>query len=342
MAYVYEVFRLLPMLHFRSPTRGCGKSTALDLIELLVFRPFMVGNISASSLFRLIPKYRLIMLLDEAQDYVKPDTDIASVLDGGYQRGRPAVRTNPVTLESEIFDVYGPKALASIKALDGTTEDRCVIVEMSRKEPDTEVEQLCDIPESDWLGLRRKLMRWALDNKDAVAKARVQRPKCIGNRLWDKWHALLRIAVVIGGEWLTESLRDARSVIKGEEEERSIGVEILYRLRPFFKKETSWLAKDFKFVSTEKSLEHLNSDDEAPWANWKKGDKTGLTAEKLAKELKPFHIKSDRPRYGGVRVRGYWVEDFEEKSRAYAPDDSSSGDTDSPDDPDSADDGSSN
>jgi DNA polymerase I-like protein with 3'-5' exonuclease and polymerase domains len=342
MAYVHEVFRLLPMLHFRSPTRGCGKSTALDLIELLVFRPFMVGNISASSLFRLIPKYRLTVLLDEAQDYVKPDTLIASILDGGYQVGRPAVRTNPVTLEPEIFDVFGPKALASIKALDGTTEDRCIIVEMSRKEAGKEVGQLCDIPDTYWLELRRRLLRWAIDNKDAVAKERISRPSFVGNRLWDKWHTLLRIAAVIGGDWPKESLRDARAVIKGEEEERSIGVEILYRLKPFFKEVEPALPADFKFVSTEKTLQHLNSDDEAPWANWKKGDNIGLTAERLARELKVFNVKSEQLMYGGVRFRGYWIKYFQKAFRTYvlSPDDPDSppDDSGSPDGPASPDD----
>jgi DNA polymerase I-like protein with 3'-5' exonuclease and polymerase domains len=317
MAYVYDVFRLLPMLHFRSPTRGCGKSTALDLMELLVFRPFMVGNISASSLFRLIPRYRLVMLLDEAQDYVKPDTDIASILDGGYQKGRPAVRTNPVTLEPEVFDVFGPKALASIKALDGTTEDRCIIMEMSRKEPNLEVEQLCDVPENEWLELRRKLMRWAIDNQDAIKKTRVQRPKFIGNRLWDKWHTLLRIAAVVGGDWLEKSLKDAKAIIAGEEEERSIGVEILYRLKPFIEEQKPRLPEDFKFLATDKILEHLNGDKEAPWADWKKGDNVGLTHQKLAKELKPFGIKPSQPKHGGTRYRGYWIEPFEKRFRSY-------------------------
>jgi DNA polymerase I-like protein with 3'-5' exonuclease and polymerase domains len=322
MAYIHDIFQLLPMLHFRSPTRGCGKSTALDLMEFLVARPFMVGNISASSLFRLIPRYQLVMLLDEAQDYVKPDTDIASILDGGYQRGRPAVRTNKETLEPEIFDVFGPKALASIKALDGTTEDRCIIIEMTRKEAGVELEQLCDIPGSYWLELRRKLVRWAIDNKEAVMDIRSPRPKFIGNRVWDKWHTLLRIASVVGADWPKETLHDARAVVTGEEEERSIGVEILYRLKPFFIEQWPLLPEDFKFLPTEEILAHLNADKEAPWADWKKGDSVGLSAEKLAKELKVFKIKSDRPKYGGVRPRGYWIKHFRKDIRAYVWDNS--------------------
>jgi hypothetical protein len=66
-------------------------------------------------------------------------------------------------------------------------------------------------------------------------------------------------------------------------------------------------------------LIHLNSDNEAPWADWKKGDSKGLTAEKLSRILKPFKIKSDQTQIDNRHVRGYWLKDFEETFASYLP-----------------------
>jgi hypothetical protein len=109
MTYLYEAFNFLPYLRIRSPEKGCGKSTLLDALQVLVRRPLLVGNISAAALFRLIPKYNPTMLLDEAQSYVKQDADIRSIIDGGYQKDRPAIRVNPDTLEPNLFRLSGPK-----------------------------------------------------------------------------------------------------------------------------------------------------------------------------------------------------------------------------------------
>ena len=147
LTYVHQLFNFCPFLRFRSPEPLCGKSTALDILYELTPRPLMVGNMSASSLFRLIPEYHPTILLDEAQYYVKKDSDIGGVLDGGYQKGRLAIRTNPNTMEVEFFDTFGPKAIASIGALNDTIESRSIIIPMTRKNADQEVKQICDVLE---------------------------------------------------------------------------------------------------------------------------------------------------------------------------------------------------
>jgi hypothetical protein len=314
MVYLHQLFNFCGYIRFRSPEKLCGKSTALDILFELTPRPLLVGNMSASSMYRLIPEYHLTILLDEAQSYVKKDTDIGGILDAGYQKNRPAVRTNPNTMETEFFDTYGPKALASIGPLNDTIESRSIIVPMTRKSADQDVKQICDILQDspDWfLVYRRKLMRWTEDNKDKIVATRLTRPSFLGNRNWDKWKPLFVIAHVLGGK-IPATLRDnAHTIVTGDDSELGIRLEILSMLRDLFKEKGPTLPKDFQFLPTSELLNHLNSNEEARWADWKTGDKTGMTAEKLSRNLKDFKIKSDQPQYGGKRIRGYWFKDFE-------------------------------
>ena len=47
-----------PRLAITSPTRGCGKTTALDVISQLVLRPLPAANVSASAIFRVVEGFR--------------------------------------------------------------------------------------------------------------------------------------------------------------------------------------------------------------------------------------------------------------------------------------------
>jgi hypothetical protein len=147
-----------------------------DTLYELTPRPLMVGTMLASSLFRLIPDYHPAILLDEAHHYVKKDSDIGGVLDGGYQKGRLAIRTNPNTMEVEFFDTFGPKAIASIGPLNDTIESRSIIVPMTRKNADQNVKQICDILQDapTWfLIFRRRMKRWTDDNTDKIKASRL-------------------------------------------------------------------------------------------------------------------------------------------------------------------------
>jgi hypothetical protein len=91
------------------------------------------------------------------------------------------------------------------------------------------------------------------------------------------------------------------------DEERSVAVDVLIGIRALFReKQTGMLTGEVTRLSTDEDIvPHLNSDDEAPWADWKKGDKKGITAEKLARLLKPFGIKSVQRQINNKRFRGF-------------------------------------
>jgi len=318
--YVYELFPKLPILRLKSPTKQCGKSTLIDAIELLVVKPLVTVSVSPSALYRTIEKFHPTILIDEADSYGKDNDDLRNIVNGGFERNRPAIRTNKESLEPEFFDTFGPKLLASIGPLHETIEDRSVTISMKRKPSECDVEELCDADPGVFLELRRKIQRWANDNKEKLKATRLVRPKALGNRLWNKWRPLLTIAAVVDGSseetiekghWYKVALAAAIGIAKEHDEERGISIEILDHLRTLFRKSGQ------EFITTIDVLFDLNNDSEAPWANWKSGEKTGLTAEKLAKRLKAFGIKSEKHQMDNKEARGYFTKPFEPVFASY-------------------------
>jgi hypothetical protein len=66
-------------------------------------------------------------MVDEADSFGKENDELKSIVNGGFEGGRPAIRVNKETLQPEIFDTFGPKVLASIGSLHETIEDRSII-----------------------------------------------------------------------------------------------------------------------------------------------------------------------------------------------------------------------
>ena len=54
--YLVEHFLVSPRLGISSPTKGCGKTTLLDVVKRLVLRPLMCSNVTPAAVFRVIEK----------------------------------------------------------------------------------------------------------------------------------------------------------------------------------------------------------------------------------------------------------------------------------------------
>ena len=68
--YLLDATDITPRLQISSPTKGCGKTTYLDWLSEVVYRPDLASNISASALFRTVEKWRPTLLIDEADSFL--------------------------------------------------------------------------------------------------------------------------------------------------------------------------------------------------------------------------------------------------------------------------------
>jgi len=95
------------------------------------------GNLSTSSMFRLIQNSRCTLLIDETEKLANPERaqDFRGLLLCGYKKGEfvfRAEKTRKDRYKPESFEVYSPKMLANIRGLEDVLEDRCITIIMKR------------------------------------------------------------------------------------------------------------------------------------------------------------------------------------------------------------------
>src|SRR5260370_37414900 len=64
--HLFDRFTISPRLAFTSPVRGCGKTTALAVIEQLAYRPERMDGATPAVLFHLIDLLHGTLLVVEA------------------------------------------------------------------------------------------------------------------------------------------------------------------------------------------------------------------------------------------------------------------------------------
>jgi putative DNA primase/helicase len=91
--HAFDSWTIFPRLFITAPEKGCGKTTLVDVVSRLVPRPLGGSNITTAALFRTIEVARPVLLLDEADAYVRDNEDLRSVLNAGHRRDGAVIRT---------------------------------------------------------------------------------------------------------------------------------------------------------------------------------------------------------------------------------------------------------
>lgn len=206
-SYSFPAWPIVPYLAVGGPMAS-GKTRLFNLLEKLCFRPVVSSNMTAACLFRTLHERGGTLLLDEAErlrDGTPDAGEIRSVLLSGYKRGSPAMRLERAgeTFKRTEFDVYGPKALASITSLPEALVSRCIRIPMFRAAPDSPKprRRLDDDPET-WMTLRDDLHVLALEHGATWAQLATRAdvvPVALANRDYELWQPLLALA-----SWIEE------------------------------------------------------------------------------------------------------------------------------------------
>lgn len=168
MTWLTEVFHAVPYLRFLGLS-GTGKSRGSDVIGSVCYRKMGVAGAATSApLFRMIESVGGTLVIDEA-DYSNTGigTDIAKILNCGFQKGSPVLRMEKTTgdkMEPRAFEVYGPKIINGRKRFqDDATESRCLtLVPYETQRKDIPV-QLSQVFHSGAQSLRNKLLKFRFD-----------------------------------------------------------------------------------------------------------------------------------------------------------------------------------
>jgi hypothetical protein len=243
---------------------------------------------------------------------VKDNEELRGILNSGHTRVAANIIRN-VEVNGEHtprrFSTWAAKAIATIKKLADTLEDRAVTITLQRKARGAKVERLRRRDNEQFSTLRRKAARWAADNFDKLTDPDPEVPDVLNDRAADNWRPLLAIAELAKGTW-PKSARLAAAILSGAENDGVIGVELLGDIKEAFGTDAEIRSADL--------VAALTADPERPWADWRHG--RPLTQKQLAALLKPFCIISTNVTPPGrVQGKGYRRSDFEEAWEVYCP-----------------------
>lgn len=326
--WVFEVFEITPRLSIESAEMRSGKSRLLEVLALLVARPFMAVTPSEAVVFRSIEAHHPTLILDEVDAIFGPkardNEGLRAILNAGWARGAtvPRMVGQGTGMQVKPFSVYGPVVLAGIGSPPTTVCDRSIRIVMKRRGPGERVEKFrrrTASAEGD--ALRQQLAQWTAEIRENLVAATPDVPEELNDRAADFWEPPLAIADAAGGDW-PERARRAAVLLSADPAETAVseGVELLGDIRRVF--DTAGVDRMF----SKDLARRLNDLEDAGWSEAQRGQP--LTPAGLSRLLKPYGIRSAAIRIASEGGRkGYFRDDFNDAwGRYLAP-------TDTPDQP---------
>jgi len=317
-AYVFDRFTITPRLALISPVRGCGKTTLLVLLELLVAEPYRTDNVTAAAIYYLLDRRRRSSLLVDEGDNLGllRNGVLRSVFNSGHRNGGTISRF--VGGWSRKFPTFSPLAVAAIGALPLPLLHRAVVISMRRYAPNESQFQIQRLDEADPAlpAAREEIRKWAATCSLASDP---EMPATLRNRAADNWRVLLAIADNLGHG---EAARCAAIKLASNRLDEDPGVVLLGDIRNVFQ---AWRVER---IASATLVEALLAFDDSFWNEWRgpNDDRPPrkLTQGELARMLRPFEIRprtiwSAQRRPGDKSSRGYLRSQFEIAWRAYCP-----------------------
>jgi hypothetical protein len=315
--HAFDAADCTPYLAVHSAEKQSGKTRLLEVLRLLVFRPWFTGRVTADVLKRKIHAEQPTLLLDESDAAFAGEKEYAEALRGilntGYRRGGAA--SCCVGKGAEIgykdFSTFCPKAIAGLKGnLPDTVADRSIPIRLKRARRG-EVERFREREvQREGSEIVARLAAWSASNLETLRQARPQIPAQLSDRQADVCELLLAIADLAGGHW-PETARKSLKKLCGEAQgdDDSIGVKLLSDIKCIFTGEKA------DEIPSGELCEALAKIETSPWGEWVKGKP--LSPAKLARLLKPFDIFPGQIKNG--LARGYKLNNFQEAFSLYLP-----------------------
>lgn len=303
--WAFEATPATPYLLLLSPERRSGKTLLLEVLELIVRRPWRVSSASEAAIFRRIGADTPALLLDEVDAIFTSKGNerteaLRAVLNAGNRRGSSVARC--VVEGGEVravdFSVYCPKCLSGIDTgqLPDTIRDRGVEIRMQRRAPGemtTRFRRRHVEPVAE--ELRAKLAAWASPELiEQLADADPALPAQLNDRAADAWEGLLAIADLAGRGDRARHAALALAAVANVDE-TSLGTRLLTKIHE--------LIGTASAISTTTIIGAVNADEELPFGGWSAG--AGITGREVARLVKPYGLRPGTIRDGGTTAKGY-------------------------------------
>jgi hypothetical protein len=166
LTWLYDNLSELPYLRF-SGQEGVGKSRALKTIGILCYKSIIAGNATESSIFRMIDQVHGTMVLDEADLAFSDNTSgIIKLLNNGFQKGMPSLRTKPKNDGVEAFSTFSPKIVGMHNSFsDSSLESRFITKDLYEEKLERKIPKNLDENFfSEALEIRNSLLMYRFKN----------------------------------------------------------------------------------------------------------------------------------------------------------------------------------
>jgi putative DNA primase/helicase len=281
--YGYEVTMITPRLLLKSAEKRSGKTTLLMLVGAMAARALMAANISASSVYRTVEETHPTLLIDEADTFLPDNEELRGVLNAGYMRGGQAIRSVGEDHEPRVFSCWCPVAIATLRNLPDTIEDRSIAITLTRRHKNEKVDRLRIDRLALLAPLVSKARRWMDDNLKDLEVADPEIPPELNDRAADCWRLLFAIADRAGGNWPERARQAAVGLALANADIETNLTRLLGDLRDVFD------ARGVELFSVE-IVRELAKLEHRPWAEWGKQRKP-LSPVQMARLLAPLKIR---------------------------------------------------
>ena len=106
---------------------GGGKTVTAEAIVLACRHGYFTGNVSPPFVARAVQDHKITLMVDELDTVAgTKDSDLNSIFRQGYRRGLKYSRVNPDTLETESYEVFGPKLFTIHSEIEQALQTRTV------------------------------------------------------------------------------------------------------------------------------------------------------------------------------------------------------------------------
>jgi Protein of unknown function (DUF3631) len=316
-SYLFKVADATGYLAVTSPEKRSGKTRLLEVLDLLVARPWFTGRTTAAVLPRKIDADSPTLLLDESDAAFNGDKEYSEALRGvlntGHRRGGKTtvcVGQGP-NIGFKDFATFCPKAIAGIGKLPDTVADRAIPIRLERRAPGERVDRFRRREvEPQTTRIRERLEALVEIAEPLLKDTNPVLPDELDDRAMDGVEPLLAIAELAGGNWPVESRAAVVELYGGRQiDDESTGVQLLSDIREVF--------GEAERITSAALLEGLHDLDESPWGDW---FGKPLANRGLSRLLKPYAIKSRSIKLpDGKTPKGFLREQFGPAWARYLP-----------------------
>jgi uncharacterized protein DUF3631 len=306
-----EIATHSPLLVIQTADSDAAKTNLTKALLLLMPRARMIAQPTGPSLYRLIDHTHPTLGIDNGDKLLAQDRDAAVIVNSGWTRGINV----PRVVDGKIYE-FSPFCFKIINGIDllphlePATRTRCITTEMLPKLPgETVINFKRAAKDERFATLRRKWMRWAIDNAAAVESADPAMPEGFNNRLAENYISLFAIADLAGGAW-PKRVRAAAVKLSREFNMPSMGRRLLAIFHDLFSRCGKMLTSE----QVEQALPGYGGE----WANYR-GRGRPINKWEVTVLLRPFKVYPGNihPRGGKTTDRGYDVAWFEIAFRHY-------------------------